>query len=327
MSKQYKIRWTKSDNNELARVVRNYNAKLERLAKNPSRLRNEITEKSRVADTTLINALPEKTSVREMKSLINTRQDLKRELNTLKRFLEKGAEELVNTPDTKYNVFVTKFQRKEMSIRAGVVNRRRKRRLDSILESEATSGGEALGYKVGQIGMGKIDLVSLKPFNAFTPTMKQIDIRYKWKSLLYESQSDFYEKEDARVKESFIKGIKWNFDSLYTEELIEYLEKMPVSQFMKIFRKEGNTFEWLYEPDPDEDFYVIEHIKKAYGMNVELLDSRDIVGSELKKKYKAKEKLRESIKKYGVNEALSGEADTISKVLKTKKKSKTKKRG
>ena len=33
MSKQHKIRWKQSDNQELARVVRNFNAKLKRLEK------------------------------------------------------------------------------------------------------------------------------------------------------------------------------------------------------------------------------------------------------------------------------------------------------
>ena len=297
MSKQYKIRWTKSDNQELARVVRNYNAKIDRLAKNPKRLRNEITEKSRVADTTLIKALPEKMSLREMKSLINTRQDLKRELNTLKRFLEKGAEELVNTPDTKYNVFVTKFQRKEMSIRAGVVNRRRKRRLDAILETEATSGGKELGYKVGDIGMGRIDLVSLKPFNAFTPTMKQEDIKHKWKALFTESQSDFYDKQDDQVKENFIKGLKWNFDTIDSRPLVEHLENMSVSEFMKIFRKEGNTFEWIYEPDDDLDRHVLEYLMDAYGMDYEPHSSSKIIGDELHDKYVKEDRKRQKVSK------------------------------
>lgn len=297
MSKQYKIRWSKSDNQELARVVRNYNAKIERLAKNPNRLRNEITEKSRVADTTLIKALPEKISIRELKSLINTRQDLKRELNTLKRFLVKGAEELVNTPDTKFNVFVTKFQRKEMSIRAGVINRRRKSRLDTILESEATSGGKDLGYKVGDIGMGRIDLVSLKPFNAFTPTMKQEDIKYKWRALMTESQSDFYDKQDEQVKENFIKGLLWNFDYRYSEDLIDHLQKMSTSEFMKIFRKEGNTFEWIYEPDDDQDYHVLEYLKKSYGLGYVPLVSSEIVGKELEEKYRKEEQKRKRRKK------------------------------
>lgn len=290
MSKQYKIRWSKSDNNELARVVRNYNAKLERLAKNPSRLRNSITEKSRVADTTLIKALPEKTSVREMKSLINTRQDLKRELNTLKRFLEKGAEEIVNTPDTKYNVFVTKFQRKEMSIRAGVVNRRRKKRLDEILGTQAESQGEALGYTIGQIGMGKLDLVSLKPFNAFTPTMKQEDVHRKYKHLKMESKSSYYNDQDAIVKENFIKALSWNFDQELVDELISHIDDMSVRDFMKIFRREGNTFEWAYLPESDEVFNTIQYLKKAYGLDAELETSDSIIGDKLKEIYRKENK-------------------------------------
>ena len=71
MSKYHKINWREEDTKELTRVVRNFNAKIQRLSKtNPG----------------ITNLLPEKVSASELKNLINTRQDLKRELNALKRF-------------------------------------------------------------------------------------------------------------------------------------------------------------------------------------------------------------------------------------------------
>ena len=57
MAKQYKIRWKQSDIEELRRVVSNFNKKLKRLQ-----------SKEEYAKVTL----PEKASIKELKSLINT---------------------------------------------------------------------------------------------------------------------------------------------------------------------------------------------------------------------------------------------------------------
>ena len=293
MSKQYKIRWSKSDNKELARVVRNYNAKVKRLAQNPDRLRNETINELNISNETIKNALPELTSVKQLKSLINTRQDLKRELNTLKRFTEKGAEEIVLAPDTKYNVIVTKWQRKEMGIRTAVINKRRKNRLEKLQSTKLTSRGKDLGYTLGDIGMGKIEEVSLKPFNAFTPKMQQRDIKYKWKHIMLESQSDYFDKQDYAVRDNFLKGLKWNFDWNDVKELYEHIESMPIHEFLEKFNQEGGTFEWLYIPEYEEEQNVISSMEDAYELPPRTETSTDIINSEVdnkKKKKKSKKK-------------------------------------
>ena len=95
MSKQYKIKWSKQDIEELNKVVKNFNAKITRLnKKNPENA----------------NIHPEKVSTADLKKLIETRQDLKRELNALRRFSKRGAELIVDAPDTQYNVKITKWQ-------------------------------------------------------------------------------------------------------------------------------------------------------------------------------------------------------------------------
>lgn len=300
MSKQYKIRWTKSDNQELARVVRNYNAKVKRLAENPNRLRNETINELNITNETIKNALPELTSVKQLKSLINTRQDLKRELNTLKRFSEKGAEELTLVPDSKYNVIVTKWQRKEMGIRTSVINRRRKSRLEKLQATKMKSRGQDLGYTLDQIGMGRIEEVSLKPFNAFTPSMRQMDVRYKWKHIMHESQSDYFDKQDYQVKENFLKGLRWNFDYNDTKDLIEHIEKMPIDEFLKRFNHEGGTFEWLYIPEYDEEQNALKGLKQTYGLEDSLETSSEIITTEIdNKKQKKKKKKKSKTKKRG----------------------------
>jgi hypothetical protein len=299
LSKQYKIRWSKSDNKELARVVRNFNAKVKRLAENPQRLRNETINELNITNETIKNALPEMTSVKQLKSLINTRQDLKRELNTLKRFTEKGSEELTIVPDTKYNVIVTKWQRKEMGIRTAVINKRRKTRLEKLQRTKMTSRGQELGYTLDQIGMGRIEEVSLQPFNAFTRGMQQRDIKYKWGHIMKESQSDYFDKQDYQVKENFLKGLRWNFDFNDVKELIEHIEKMPIDEFLKKFYQEGGTFEWLYLPEYEEQKYAIEGMNKTYEVPQANETSNEIISSEIDKKKKKKKKKTKTKKRRG----------------------------
>ena len=93
MSRKYNIRWREADEKELQRVVKNYNAKLSRLAKKNPEMKN---------------ALPDRVSAAQLRDMIETRQDLNRELNSLRRFSQKGAEELVEVPDNDYNLKITK---------------------------------------------------------------------------------------------------------------------------------------------------------------------------------------------------------------------------
>ena len=299
MSKQYKIRWSKSDNQELARVVRNFNAKVKRLAENPNRLRNETINELNITNETIKNALPELTSVKQLKSLINTRQDLKRELNTLKRFTEKGSEELTVVPDSKYNVIVTKWQRKEMGIRTAVINKRRKTRLEKLQATRLKSRGQDLGYTLDQIGMGRIEEVSLKPFNAFTSGMRQGDVRYKWRHIMQESQSDFFDKQDYAVRENFLKGLKWNFDWNDVKDLYEHIEQMPIDEFLKKFNQEGGTFEWLYIPEYEEEQNAVKGLKQTYGLEDSIETSSEIISSEIEKKKKKKTRKKSKRNKRG----------------------------
>lgn len=80
MSKYNKIQWRESDKKELARLTKNFNAKLEyQLKKNPE----------------LKDVLPEKVKVRDLKKDIVSRKDLKRTLDKLATFSQRGMEKVV----------------------------------------------------------------------------------------------------------------------------------------------------------------------------------------------------------------------------------------
>lgn len=237
MSKQHKIRWKQSDNDELARAVRNFNAKIKRISnKNPM----------------IKNALPEKVTVKQLKELIGTRQDLKRELNALRRFSKRGAEEIVSVPDNDYNLKITKWQRTEMNRRIGIINRKRKSRLEQLENMKMKSRGEDLGYTRGQLGMGRATEISLKPMNAFTRRMSQSDLKWKWKSILNESQSDYFNKKDFQLRENYIKALSQNYNTNDIQSVIDEINKMDIKDFLQKFDEEGGTLEFAYPPNKEQ---------------------------------------------------------------------------
>lgn len=249
MPRYHRIKWRESDQQELKRVVRNYNAKITRIAKkNPQ----------------IENVLPEKISVAQLKEIINTRQDLKRELNALKRFSKRGSEQIVEVPGTDYNLKITKWQKTEMNRRIAIINKRRERRLQEIENLDMTSRGEKLGYKRSDLGMGKATEVSLKPMNAFTRRMSQSDLKWKWKGILKESQSDYFTQKDFRLRENYLKALKENYNENNIKDVIDTISNMDIKEFLQKFEEEGGTLEFAYPPNKEQEKAYVNALKSTW---------------------------------------------------------------
>lgn len=252
MAKRYNIRWQSSDNEELRKAVKNFNAKITRLEKKNPELKN---------------ILPERVSMKEMKNLIDTRQDLKRELNSLKRFTKKGNETIVEIPNTDYNIKTTKWQKEEMTRRIGVINRKRKTRLKEMEEIEVYSRGKKLGYKRKDIGMGKQEEISLQPMKVFTKKMNQKDLKFKFRNIRKESQSSYWDKRDLLLKQNYIKSLEENFNPNDIKDIISKIENMDYKEFKKIFYEEGGNFETSYPPNAEEYQKYLSSLNAIWNPN------------------------------------------------------------
>jgi len=248
MSRKYNIRWSQADEKELRRVVKNYNAKLSRLAKKSPDIKS---------------ALPEKVSAAQMRDMIETRQDLNRELNALRRFSQKGAEELVDVPDNDYNLKITKWQKEEINRRVAVINRTRKQRLKKLQETEATQGGKGLGYSAAPM-MGKADQLSLSPIKGFTRYMNRADLRKRYAQLLKESKTGFWSARDEQTRQNYIKGLYDNFSSFDVEDIVKTIEGMDIDEFRKKFDSDQGKFETMYPNDNDEYIAALEQLKSLW---------------------------------------------------------------
>lgn len=249
MSKYHKINWRESDIEELARTVKNFNAKISRLSKkNPD----------------IAVALPQKVKIGELKNLITTRQDLKREINALKRFSKRGAEKIVIADGTDEELQITKWQRTEMNRRVGIINRKRKARLEELSNMEMKSRGEALGYTRGQLGMGKATEVSLSPMNAFTRRMNRRDLNMKWLSILRESQSTYFTEKDYRLRDNFIKAFEQNFNPNDIGDVVAHIKSMDIKDFLQKFEEEGGTLEFAYPPNREQYEGYLNAVKTTW---------------------------------------------------------------
>lgn len=283
MARKPKIRWRKSDEEELKRVVKNFNAKISRLEKKDPKNKN---------------ALPQRITQKELKDMIVTRQDYNREIKSLKRFTKRGKwkkrkdgtkyydapETLVSVPayerdektneiidvnvGNKYNMVITKWQRTDMRRRAALVNRKRKERADEILELPVTSRGEEQGYTLAQ--MGKVTEKEFLPINAFTPAMNRADIQEKHKTLMRESSTNYWDEREKTLKANYIKALYENFNPNDIGDVIDAIGQMEYEDFYRIFQsEEQGKFTRVYSPDLE-----------AYKQNLSLLKSEWIPNKE-----------------------------------------------
>ena len=99
-----------STNKEIARVVKNFNQKVSRLEK----LGREN--------------LPEKISIKDLKSNVYSSSDLRRELNKLKRFSKRGAEDVL----TGYGTPITKWEKRNIGIQVRTAKAKITRQLKNM---------------------------------------------------------------------------------------------------------------------------------------------------------------------------------------------------
>ena len=151
MSKRYPIKWSEADLKEAKRVLKNFNAKLARIEKKNPKAKSYLPKFAKEGKDEYGNRTIEFTdrlSMDQLQSMIYSRQDLNREINALKRFSRRGAEEVKKLDGTNNNIKITKWQNEEMSRRLVFINKRRNERRNEISEIIIKDANELVGYRV-----------------------------------------------------------------------------------------------------------------------------------------------------------------------------------
>lgn len=220
---------------------------------------DEITKDERIVFT-------DRVSVNQIKDLIHTRQDLKREINALKRFSRRGAEDIITIDDDlKNTIQMTKWQKSEINRRIGMINRKRNKRLNELREIEQKRGDESLGYTKGEFGMGRQEQRELEPMKPFFYSMEQKDVRWKMRSIFKESQQGYFTEKDFLLKQNYIKSLQQNFNSNDIKGVIKSIENMDMNSFMQRFYEQGGNFEWSYPPNQEEYEKYLSHLSSIWA--------------------------------------------------------------
>lgn len=281
MSRQPKIRWRKRDEELLKKTLRNFNAKLRRIEKkNPEnakylpkfskKIYDEFDERDVIVFT-------DRLSLEQAKDLISTREDFNRRIDALKRFSRRGAEDLVQvksfinsdgeTINLDNNIFITKWQKHQMENLLPVINKNREIREKEIAETEQKRKGESKGYNYAQIGMGSQTKRELKPINPYFRTMDLEDLMWKFRTILNESTSDYFENRDELLRGNYIKSLVENFNPKDIEEITNRIKRMSAKEFLRIFYEQGGNFEFSYPPDEDQYQGYLEEISEIWLPN------------------------------------------------------------
>lgn len=244
-TREYNIRWRDSDEAELKRVVRNFNAKINRLSKKNPEIKN---------------ILPEKRNWKEIKDLVTTRNDLNKELHMLQRFssnknsadifiiLDDGRtikeEDYRNNPE-RYNSLretkILRWEKNEINRAIPIINKKREKMKDQIEKIEVTYKGHGMNYTIGEVGMGNNLLNALKPLTGIYGSMERKDIKGKMETIKLHSKSDFYDTRNLRLKENYIKGLKDNYSINDIKDIVDTIDDMDEDEFLKVFYSEKNA--------------------------------------------------------------------------------------
>jgi len=218
MPKRYNIKWHKSDEKELAKAVRKFNAKRTRLLK-------QVPE--------LEDFLPDKLNVQDIKRETKTRSDFNKTLNSINRFMRKGAEKPIVTEQ---GVKTTQYEKNELQIKIRTINQRRaaERKRANVSTEKGT--------------MGTIQANNLNPKKVDINKVKKSD----WKKFVesVEKQSkDIYQKEKYdRYKENFIKGLQNAFGEK-ADQLVSMVEQIDPATLTQMYYDDPIIqIDFIYDP-------------------------------------------------------------------------------
>lgn len=218
MQKRYNIKWRESDEKELAKAVRKFNAKRTRLLK-------QVPE--------LEEFLPAKISTKQIREQVKTRRDLKNELNSIERFMRKGAEKPIVT---KEGIKSTTYEKKEIEIKVRAINVRRaaERKRANVSTEKGT--------------MGTIRENNLRPKQVDINKVKKSDWEKFKESVEKQARDSYFQDKYEHYKENFMKGLENAFGEK-GKELQEIAEQIPAEQLTQMYYDDPILqIDFIYDP-------------------------------------------------------------------------------
>lgn len=152
MSRKPPIKWRESDAEKLAKEVERFNAKI-------YRARHAHPETADILPATIKKADKIK-MVEELKA--KPRSEFKKEINSLDRFTRRGSEKVV---ESRTGNKVTRWEKNEVALKVRQINRERTIERKKVEAMDATTRGEKIGLKRGEMGSERLSELQPKKFD------------------------------------------------------------------------------------------------------------------------------------------------------------------
>lgn len=234
MARKPRIKWRKSDAEKLAKEVERFNAKIYRTRRRHPELADILPDPIKSSEKARM--------VEDLKT--KTRSEFNKQINSLDRFLRRGAEkEIVSATGNR----VTKWEKNEVALKVAQVNRQRTLERKAVEAMDATSRGESIGLKRGQMGSERLN--ELKPKKFDFNKIKGGKEWEKFKAAIEKLASP--EARDKRMEEykaNYITGLQNAFGD-HANDIIKVLQDLPAEEVVKTYYAEQEaTIEFIYDP-------------------------------------------------------------------------------
>lgn len=238
MSKKPNIKWRKSDAEKLDAAIKSYNKKIYNTRHRNPELKDIIPDTIKKTDRNKM--------LKELKSL--PRNEFNKQIKSLERVLNPDAFKPVTS---KTGNTVTKYEKREVGIKVAQINRDRTKERKAIENMDATSRGEKLGMKRGEMGSERLNALKPKKFN-----FDKIRGGKEWEK--FKASIDKLSAPTARAermeeyKANYLKGLQNAFGG-YADDIIKVIEGLPADVVVETFYSEQEaTIDFFYEPQEME---------------------------------------------------------------------------
>ena len=218
------IRYDKKLTNEINKVVRNFNSKINRLEK----LQNDLL-------------LPDKISKKSLTEEYYTRKDLQRKLNELKRFSTRGIEKTITT---KSGLKLSEYELINLKKESARVKRNLTREIKNLRSTKPKVFGKVQTATFAQMGdnlylnllarrealeKGNIENLTKEEYESFKKLVRKTAKNKQYMNSVFK---DNYKKMLTDL------GYYYNYDKDKMQVLEKRLDKLNSNEFLKLFQND-----------------------------------------------------------------------------------------
>lgn len=234
MPRKPTIKWRESDAEKLTREVERFNAKIYRTRSRHPELADILPEPIKKADKQRL--------IEEFK--VNPRSEFNKKLNELDRFSRKGAEQRVTNEQ---GFSTTRWERREIAYDVAQLNRERAKERARAENMEATTRGQKIGLKRGEMGSERLNELKPKKFD-FDKVRNRTEFEKLKASVEKQIKPSARDMKMELFKNNYLKAIEQTYGD-HAANITELVKGLPARVVVDTFHREQEaSIDFHYEP-------------------------------------------------------------------------------